>query len=248
MKNTMLSLDGTHGEGGGQILRSSLTLSLLTGTPFVMENVRGGRRKPGLLRQHLCAVQAAARIGAAQVEGDSLGSARVAFRPSGALVGGEHHFAVGSAGSAMLVLQTILLPLLAADGPSRVVLQGGTHNPWAPPEPFLQSSFLPALRLMGADVRLTMERPGFFPAGGGRAVLEVQPGPLRSLNVERGAIAGTRVVATSANLPADVARRELSAARAVLGEHVAVQDEQLAGSLSPGNLVRVEVTHGGHTA
>jgi len=247
----MIQIDGTHGEGGGQILRSSLTLSLLTGRPFTISNIRGGRSRPGLLRQHRCAVQAAARIGGAQVEGDSLGSAGVVFAPAGVVTGGEYRFAVGSAGSAMLVLQTILLPLLSADRPSRVVLEGGTHNPWAPPTPFLQASFLPVLRSMGAEVTLTLLRPGFFPAGGGRVVLEVSPCTLAPVDVLRGPLELVRAIATVAGVPDTVARREIKTMVGHLRhlpEPPVPQIETYEDSLSPGNLARVEILHGGHTA
>ncbi|MCO4769469.1 MAG: RNA 3'-terminal phosphate cyclase [Deltaproteobacteria bacterium] len=245
----MIVLDGTHGEGGGQILRTALSLSLLTGAAFTLERVRGGRSRPGLLRQHLCAVQAAASIGGAYVEGAELGSQRVLFAPSGQLAGGTYRFAIGSAGSAMLVLQTVLVPLLHADGPSTVTLEGGTHNPMAPPLPFLQSSFLPLLRRMGADVRLRLDRPGFYPAGGGRAVLEVTPSTLRPVEVRRGSGVTVRAVATVANLPPSIAERELKKLRRQLREHApTLEQEELTASLSPGNLVRVEVEHGDEVA
>src|SRR5688572_4625985 len=123
----LLTLDGSAGEGGGQILRSALALSLIMGTPFRIEKIRAGRAKPGLLRQHLTAVRAAAQIGSAQVEGAELGSRMLTMRP-GAVVPGEYHFAIGSAGSACLVVQTVLFPLLFASGPSLLIVEGGTHN------------------------------------------------------------------------------------------------------------------------
>jgi len=168
----MIRIDGTA--GGGQILRTSLSLSVVTGQPFTIESIRGARARPGLLRQHLTAVRAAARIGAAEVEGAELGSDRLVFRPQ-AVLPGNFEFHIGSAGSATLVLQTILPMLLAAPGRATVAIEGGTHNPMAPPEPFLQHSFLPAIRNLGADATLTLERTGFYPAGGGRLVLEAGP-------------------------------------------------------------------------
>jgi len=146
-----LRIDGSVGEGGGQILRTSLALSCLQGAPIELVSIRAGRRKPGLLHQHLCAVRAAAAISGAEVEGDELGSRDLSFRP-GAVAGGEHHFAVGSAGSATLVLQTVLPPLLFAAGPSRVVVEGGTHIEQAPPFEFLAHAFLP-LAPLSAEVR-----------------------------------------------------------------------------------------------
>src|SRR5262249_29857899 len=128
----MISIDGSMGEGGGQVLRTALSLSLITGTPFRIENIRAGRNKPGLLRQHLTAVKAAATIGQAEVEGAELAALQLTFHPH-TVRAGEYTFSVGTAGSAGLVLQTILPPLLTAAGPSTVVLEGGTHNPLAPP-------------------------------------------------------------------------------------------------------------------
>ncbi len=161
----MLILDGSEGEGGGQILRTALALSLLTGKPFELQKIRGKREKPGLLRQHLTGVKAAKVIGQAQVEGDFLGSQRLVFQPYG-LIGGHHHFSIGSAGSAMLVVQTILPARLRAPTASVIEVEGGTHNPASPPYPFFERVFLPALQRMGAQVSATLVRPGFFPAGG----------------------------------------------------------------------------------
>src|SRR5262245_14732511 len=123
----MLCIDGSFGEGGGQILRTALSLSLATGTPFRIQNIRAGRKNAGLLRQHLTAGQAAAEVGSARVEGADLGSTELAFVP-GSVRPGEYRFAVGTAGSATLVFQTILPALLRADAPTRVVIEGGTHN------------------------------------------------------------------------------------------------------------------------
>lgn len=132
----MIALDGAQGEGGGQILRSALSLSMITGQPFTITSIRAGRAKPGLLRQHLTAVKAAAEICRATVEGAELGSQRLVFRP-GTVRGGEYRFAIGSAGSCTLVLQTVLPALWFADGPSRVEVSGGTDNPSAPPAVFI---------------------------------------------------------------------------------------------------------------
>src|SRR5205085_2150276 len=134
-----------------QILRSALGLSLVTGEPFHIEKIRAGRKNPGLLRQHLTAVTAAAQVGSAEVTGAYLGSKELTFRPT-QVKGGDYAFAIGTAGSAMLVLQTVLPALLMADEPSTLTLEGGTHNPFAPPFDFLTKSFLPILRRMGAKV------------------------------------------------------------------------------------------------
>jgi RNA 3'-terminal phosphate cyclase (ATP) len=162
----VLTIDGAHGEGGGQVLRTALGLAIVTGQPITLVDIRARRKKPGLQRQHLTAVQAAAAVGAASVAGAELGSTRLEFCPS-ALCSGHHRFAIGTAGSATLVLQTVLPALWAADGPSTIELSGGTHNPMAPPFDFLAQAFAPIVRRMGAGLDLELLRHGFFPAGGG---------------------------------------------------------------------------------
>ena len=141
----MISIDGSMGEGGGQILRTAISLSLVTGHEVRIKNIRASREKPGLQRQHLAAVEAAATIGQAQVEGVGLGSREIVFHPGKARPG-EYAFSVGTAGSATLVLQTILSALLLADGPSSLLLEGGTHNPLAPTFEFMAASYLPLIR------------------------------------------------------------------------------------------------------
>ena len=162
----IIQIDGSQGEGGGQIVRSSLALAMVTGNGVAIEKLRAGREKPGLMRQHLTAVHAAAEICQAQVTGNAIGSSSLTFQP-GRVIPGEYKFSVGTAGSATLVLQTVLPPPLIADGPSRVILEGGTHNPWAPPFDFLSRAYLPLVNRMGPSVTATMDRPGFYPAGGG---------------------------------------------------------------------------------
>ena len=152
----MIALDGAQGEGGGQILRSALSLSMITGQPFTITSIRAGRAKPGLLRQHLTAVKAAAEICRATVEGAELGSQRLVFRP-GTVRGGEYRFAIGSAGSCTLVLQTVLPALWFADGPSRVEVSGGTDNPSAPPADFIRRVLEPLLAKMS---KLIFAEPG----------------------------------------------------------------------------------------
>lgn len=206
----MLILDGSRGEGGGQILRTALGLSIVTGRAFRIEKIRAGRSKPGLLRQHLTAVRAAKEIGDAVVEGDALGSKSLSFTPRG-LRAGAHRFDIGSAGSATLVLQTILPALLHADAPSTIVLEGGTHNPSSPPFPFLRDAFAPLLARMGVRLDLTLERAGFYPAGGGlmRATIH----PRRDLDplvlLDRGDIVQRVVRVIAHRVPEHVARREI---------------------------------------
>lgn len=165
----MIHLDGSIGEGGGQVLRTALALSIATGQGFVLDRVRAGRAKPGLLRQHLTGLRAAAEICGALVEGDALGSPRVVFEP-GPAVAGDYRFAIGSAGSAGLVLQTVLPPLLLLDRPSTVTVSGGTHNSAAPPYHFLEQVFAPQVGLA-----LSLNKWGFYPAGGGEISARVQP-------------------------------------------------------------------------
>lgn len=237
-----LCIDGSQGEGGGQILRSSLSLSMLTGTPIQIEQIRAGRSKPGLMRQHLVCVQAARQTSAAVVHGDELGSTALQFTPN-LISGGFHHFKIGSAGSTSLVLQTILPALLVAEQKSQITLSGGTHNSSAPSSDFLARVFVPQLRAMGADISIDTLQLGLFPAGNGTVVVNVQPRqyhgralkPLQLL--ERGAQKAISAHAILASVPLKVATRELElAAKAfkIRPEHLAVRD---AGRLTgPGNV------------
>ncbi len=239
----MLTIDGSLGEGGGQILRTALGLSLATGTPFRIENIRAGRKKPGLLRQHLTAVEAAAKIGRARVEGASIGSRALAFSP-GAVSPGTYRFAVGTAGSATLVLQTVLPALVTASGPSRLTLEGGTHNPWAPPFDFLAKAFLPLLGRMGAKVEAALERRGFYPAGGGRFTVSIEPAPaLRPIELlERGEVRSISARAVVASLPAAIARRELAVLQKSLSlDPGSTRMEEDVDSAGPGNAVMVDI-------
>ena len=232
-------LDGSRGEGGGQVLRSSLALSLVTGNALRIENIRAGRKRPGLMRQHLTAVRAAAAVGEAAVRGDELGSTGLELRPQGICAGG-HHFAVGTAGSATLVLQTVLPALLRADRPAMLTLEGGTHNLAAPTFDFLKESFAPALRQLGARLELELEQPGFFPAGGGRMSVRVFPQtehhPLELL--ERDAIDERRAVAIVAGLPRHIGDRELKVVHDRLGfSQEQLECQLLPKELGPGNVL-----------
>ena len=170
----MLTINGSEGEGGGQILRTALSLSAITGTPFALENIRAKRRRPALQRQHLTCVTAAAQITRAKISGAELSSGALTFEP-GAIRGGAYDFAIGTSGSTILVFQTVLPILLNADAPSRVKLSGGTHNPMAPTFDYLKRAFLPQLERMGADVDVTLRQAGFYPAGGGVWQAHVSP-------------------------------------------------------------------------
>ncbi|MCS6899405.1 MAG: RNA 3'-terminal phosphate cyclase [Myxococcales bacterium] len=241
----MLHLDGRSGEGGGQILRTALSLALVTGQSFHLSAIRARRRTPGLLRQHLTAVQAAARIGSASIEGAELGSTELIFRP-GSIQGGEHRFAIGTAGSATLVFQTILPALLRASVPSQVQIEGGTHNPMAPSFDFLERAFLPLLRRMGAEVRGELQSWGFYPAGGGQITFHVEPwtDPHPLLLQERGKHRCTWAMAAYAGLPFAVAERELSVVGRTLGiEATALRPLVVRNSRGPGNALLVGIEH-----
>ncbi|MHC4112140.1 MAG: RNA 3'-terminal phosphate cyclase [Planctomycetota bacterium] len=167
-------IDGSTGEGGGQILRTSLTLSCITGKSLHIENIRAARRNPGLARQHLSCVRAACQICNGQAQGATKGSQVLDFQ-SGSIRNSDYHFDIGSAGSASLVIQTILPALFLADKPSAVTVTGGTHNPMAPPFDFLDETFLSAIATAGFDGICTLIRHGFFPAGGGKITFNIQP-------------------------------------------------------------------------
>ena len=249
MSTDTVRIDGSQGEGGGQIVRSSLALAIVTGRPVVIEQVRAGRERPGLMRQHLTAVRAAREICQANVTGDEIGSSSLEFQP-GQVQAGEYRFAVGTAGSATLVLQTVLPPLLIAPGPSRLVLEGGTHNPWAPPFDFLQQVYLPLVNRTGPRVTATLERAGFYPAGGGRFVVEITPATAGSERdfglsgfdlLERGNVLSKKGRVLIANLPEHIADRELKelARLAPWDENGLVREAVKAQG--PGNVVLAEL-------
>lgn len=240
----MLFVDGSLGEGGGQVLRTSLALSLVTGQPFAIEKIRAGRPKPGLQRQHLTAVHAAAEVGGAAVEGDALGSQRLVFKPR-SVRGGAFRFAIATAGSTTLVLQTVLPALWAAGEPSTVELQGGTHNPLAPPFDFLQHAFAPVMHRMGAPLQLGIDTHGFYPAGGGRWRAAVQPAawtPCELLGTSERPQCRARIVLS--RLAHRIGEREASTLRARLGlraDEVTIEEVESPG---PGNAVHVRVQLG----
>lgn len=238
----MIVIDGSDGEGGGQVLRTSLSLSLITGRPFRIEKIRAGRSRPGVLRQHATAVEAACAIGGAECEELAVGATELSFTP-GKVTPGEHRFAVGTAGSTSLVFQTLLPALMLADGPSRLVLEGGTHNPSAPPFDFLDRSFLPLLRRMGPKVDVRLARQGFYPAGGGRIEADIEPvARLERLDLpDRGALKRVEARALIAALPGEIAVRELAVVGKILGWPEEVRRiEQLPERIGPGNVLMLE--------
>lgn len=237
-----LHINGSQGEGGGQIVRSSLALALVTGRPVTIDNIRAGRERPGLMRQHLAAVRAAAEIGGGTMTGAKLGSRSLRFEPQ-PVRAGEYRFSVGTAGSATLVLQTVLPALLLADGTSQLTLEGGTDNQWAPPFDFLQKTFLPLVNRMGPRVSSRLERHGFYPAGGGRFTVTIEPAAtLTGFDLwERGELVSRCARGLVANLPLHIARREVSAIlRRLAWDDVYGIAEQVDAH-GPGNVVFLEL-------
>jgi RNA 3'-terminal phosphate cyclase (ATP) len=238
----MLTIDGALGEGGGQVLRTSLALSAVTGKAFSIERIRGQRRKPGLLRQHLTAVKALAEICGARVSGAVLGSQALLFEP-GAVKHGDYHFAVGTAGSATLVFQTVLPALLVAQGTSRIVFEGGTHNPLAPPFEFIAQTFLPLLQRMGATVNAKLVRAGFYPAGGGQFEAYIEGGAtLRPLELTtRGELHAVSIKALVSQLPERIAVREMKVLASALEDYPIDVATASVDSSGPGNVASVTI-------
>jgi len=220
----MIHIDGSYGEGGGQVLRTSLSLAAITGNPISIYNVRAGRKNPGLAAQHLTGVRATAAICDAEVRGDALGSMMLEFIPGKAVQAGNYTFDVsearqgGSAGAITLVLQTILLPLALATGDSQVTLKGGTHVPFSPPMTYIEQVYLPTLKQMGMEAELKLNSWGWYPQGGGVVELLVSGG--RKLNgvhlVERGDLQQVRGLAIATELPSHIPQRMASRAENLL--------------------------------
>lgn len=240
----MIEIDGSLGEGGGQVLRTSVGLALATGQAVRISRIRAGRAKPGLMRQHRTAVLAAAEIGGGSVEGAELGSQELVFRP-GTPRAGRHRFAIGSAGSTALVLQTVLPALVVAGGESELELEGGTHNPLAPPFEFLERCFVPALRAVGIELDLQLERHGFVAAGGGllRARLRV-PGELRRVEwLQRGAFVRRRATILLSQLSTAIAESEWRRVKSRLNWDDADLELREVESAGPGNALLLAVEH-----
>jgi RNA 3'-terminal phosphate cyclase (ATP) len=238
----VIEVDGSLGEGGGQVLRTSLALSLALGRPFRMVRIRAGRPRPGLQRQHLAAVRAAATIGDADTGGAQLGSSTLVFEPT-ACTAGRYHFDIGSAGSATLVAQTVLPALARCDAPSHVRVTGGTHNRAAPPYEFLAHSYLPLVSRAGLPAEVRLRRHGFEPAGGGELHLDVHGGAsLLPLDLSQRGVIRRRVGrAVVARLPRHIAEREL----ALVVDRLAWRPDELTVEVveadGPGNVLLLEV-------
>ena len=245
----MLTIDGSQGEGGGQILRTALALSMCLGKVFQIHNIRATRAKPGLQPQHLAAVKAAACIARAEVKGTELGSQTLSFIPH-EVQGGEYRFAIGTAGSTTLLFQTLLPALMRARHSSRVILEGGTHNPMAPPFDFLNQAFLPLINRMGPTVKARLIRPGYVPAGGGELNITIQPASrLRPLNIlQRGKLIETRAEVLLSHLPEHIAERELGVIAKALRLPASCLSSQLDTlAIGPGNCVSVIIKAEGIT-
>jgi len=238
----MLTIDGSYHEGGGQILRTALTLSVATRTPFRIEKIRAGRKWPGLLRQHLTAVLATARISNAEVRGAEINSTELTFSPQD-VVPGDYQFSIGTAGSTMLVLQTILPVLMLGSGPSTLTLEGGTHNPAAPPYDYVERVYLLLLSRMGGRVRSELITAGFFPAGGGVVKIGIEPAvALHALDLRRrGQIVRRSARGLVSNLPESIAERELTVVAKKLGWERGDMVAQSVASPGPGNILFLEV-------
>jgi RNA 3'-terminal phosphate cyclase (ATP) len=240
----MMVIDGSAGEGGGQILRSALALSMVTRRPFRIDRIRAARDAPGVSGAHLATIAAATALCNAEVSGAELGSTSLSFRPR-ATKPGVHRIHVDAPESVGLVLQTLVFPLLRAGEPSVLTFEGCTHAPSAPTFEFLQKSWAPALGTMGAKIELSLETPGLFPKGGGVMTAKITPSELgRFEREERGSEKSRKATTMVAALPESVAERELRAARDRLGlardrvYKIALEDER-----GQGNAFWVELEH-----
>ena len=204
-----VSIDGSYGEGGGQIIRTSLSLAAMTGRPLEIANIRAKRSKPGLQAQHLTAVRAAAALCAAQLTGDQVGSTKLRFEPQAKVQPGTYHFDIRTAGASTLVAQTVLLPLSLAAEPSRVTIIGGTHVPHAPAADYFEAVYLPLLRRAGLDIEFHYPAAGFFPRGGGRLEIGIGAAPfLAPVDLtERGRLERLHAYVVTSGLPDHVGER-----------------------------------------
>jgi RNA 3'-phosphate cyclase len=207
--NRSIEIDGSYGEGGGQILRTALALSAILKKPFIIYNIRSKRKNPGLQAQHLEAVKALSRVTEAETEGVAFGSQKITFLPQ-KILPGNYQFEVWTAGSVTLLLQAILLPLCLAQGNSTLSLVGGTHVPWSPPFHYLAEVLLPILKSMGVSTKATIDKWGFYPKGGGKIQLEINPvNELKPVTlVDRGLLKTIRGISAISNLPKHVAERQ----------------------------------------
>ena len=244
-----IAVDGSMGEGGGQVLRTALTLSMCLNQPIVVSNVRAGRKKPGLLRQHLATVKAAAEISDAEVDGAALGSTEIRFLP-GVVKPGVYEFKIGSAGSTTLLAQTIIPALSMLKDRSTVTVHGGTHNDMAPSVEFVELALMPLLKGAGLEVESELLRYGFYPNGGGAWRATVHPWTdVRFVeHVDRGEAHSREAVATLSNLQSHIGERELER----VAKKLAWTDEELnlrqVPATGPGNMLSLRCVYENVTA
>ncbi|MBQ3344576.1 MAG: RNA 3'-phosphate cyclase [Kiritimatiellae bacterium] len=242
-----IEIDGSQGEGGGQVLRTSLTLSAVTGQPVRIEKIRAGREKPGLKRQHLTCIKAVAAICGAKASDVEVGSGELEFVPD-AIMGGDYRFDIGTAGSVTLVAQTVIPVLLKADVPSTVTITGGTHVPFSPVWDFFAETYLPELRRMGARVEAEIDRCGFYPAAGGMVKLRIWPydetkKPDRYELTDLGAYRGGVVKGVVSHLPRSIAEAEVGIVGAQLRELGLKHDISEVDAMGPGNYCCVKLDY-----
>ena len=227
-----IEIDGEYGEGGGQIIRTSLSLSAITGIPVQIKNIRAGRKPTGLKPQHIAAAKAVRSICRGKLEGAEEGSREIAYFP-GEIYGGKYEFNIGTAGSATLVAQTILPILFSASKKSRVTIIGGTNVPKAPPFEYFERMFLPALSLFGLQAKCSMEKAGYFPRGGGKITIELEPGKPKPVSYwPRESV--PKAIISRSNLPLHIAIREKKVFLNNGIEEVYLREHE---ALDPGNSV-----------
>ena len=245
----MMEIDGSYGEGGGQIVRTAVALAAVTGTSIRVSKIRKGRPKPGLAPQHAQAILALAGICGAKTAGIEPGSSEVAFEP-GLIKGGSYRVDIGTAGSITLLVQCLLPAMIKADGPITLTVVGGTDVRWSPAIDYFKNVFLPALREFGAQVEIEVRRRGYYPRGGGSIVLNVIPGSLKPAHLkpqDKGVVQG---ISHCSNLPEHVARRQAESATAALKEagHIGKVATEVLKETSTGSGITLWRGHKGGSA
>ena len=248
-----MRIDGSQGEGGGQVLRTALTLSILTQQNIELINIRAGRKKTGLLRQHLTSVLAAQEVCGATTENVGLGATSIRFSP-GNVKPGDYHFAIGTAGSTVLVCQTILPVLALAKEGSTVIFEGGTHNGMSPSLSFLEQSFLPILKNMGVNCDVQTTSLGFYPAGGGKWKISIEPTKmLAPIHLtEAGShfaqfIENCRLNVFVSSLPRSIGEREIGLASKILNWQDASSGVLEVITPGPGNSFQLSINSKTHS-
>ncbi len=231
----MIEIDGSFGEGGGQVLRTSLSLSCFLNKPFRIFNIRKNRKKPGLMPQHLMGIRSLKLISSAKVKGDLPGSTKLLFEPD-EVKAGDYFFDIGTAGSTSLLLQTVLLPLIFANNRSSLTLKGGTHVPFSPPFHYISEVFIPVLNKLGIEVKATIESYGFYPKGGGKVHVEIKTADkIEAANcTERRHLKKVYGFSGVGNLPHSIAERQKKAALAILMSKGINAEIETISVLTPG--------------